>query len=638
MFKNLFQTIKIGNLELKNRLSTVAMEVVYCEQDGITSERYIDYVEARAKGGWGLIINEATSVSQQGTGFQFCSSLREDRFIEGHKRVTAAVHKHGGKVAVQLIHAGRQTSSEISGVQIVAPSAIKDPTEAEIPHALTFAEVRGVIGDFAKAARRAKEAGYDAVELHGAHGYLIQQFLSPFSNKRGDAYGGNIYNRARFALEIVAEVKSLVGPDFPVLFRMSADELLIGGLTIAETKAFAMMLENAGIHCINVSLGNYTTSSYICPTPYSPKAFTADLAGEIKSAISIPVISVGRYVDPFVAEAAIASGKTDIVGMGRGSLADPEFPNKAKRGDVDDIIQCISCRQGCQGNLGQVKGIECLANPLTGHEGEYPAVTAKVLKKVAVAGGGVSGMEAAIAARRRGHAVTLFEKTDTLGGQWLLAAIPPTKHELGSLIWWQKRQMEKLGIQVKMNHAFSPDDAKGYDAVIVATGSKPIVPKIPGIDSDKVVLASELLSGKKDAGRNVVVLGGGQVGCETASFLGTYSKEVTVLEMLDTVAKDGEPIANFFLFEELKHKNVNIVTGAKVLSIEGNRVIYEKGGQKLTMENIDNVVLAAGVTPDNSVAQSLKDKGISCIVIGDADTPGNAFKDMKQAYNVGYHI
>ncbi|HVI41056.1 MAG TPA: NADH:flavin oxidoreductase, partial [Anaerovoracaceae bacterium] len=429
MFKKLFEPIKIGNMELKNRLTTVAMEGVYCEQDGTVTDRHVDYVEARAKGGWGLIISEACSVSQVGTGFTYCTSLKDDKYIPGMKRVADIAHKHQAKMAVQLIHAGRQTASALTGMEIVAPSAVKDPTEPETPHEMTIAEIKQTVEDFGNAAARAKKAGFDAVEIHGAHGYLIQQFVSPFSNKRSDEYGGTIRNRARFALEIVENIQSKCGKDFPIIYRMTADELVVGGLTLSETKAIAMMLEDAGVNAINVSLGNYTTSSYICPTAYSPKGFTGDMAEEIKKAVSIPVFSVGRYVDPYVAEAALQSGKADMIGMGRGSLADPEFPNKVKEGRIDDIMQCISCRQGCQGNLFKFQGIECLVNPVTGHEGEYKKVPAEVKKKVVVIGGGVAGMEAAIIAAERGHSVTLYEKSDKLGGQWLLAAIPPAKHE-----------------------------------------------------------------------------------------------------------------------------------------------------------------------------------------------------------------
>lgn len=640
MFKKLFEPINIGNLELKNRLTTVAMEGVYCEQDGTVTDRHIAYVEARAKGGWGLIISEACSVSQQGTGFTYCTTLKDDKYIPGMKRVADIAHKHGAKMAVQLIHAGRQTSSALSGMDIVAPSAVKDPTEPEIPHEMSIAEIKQTIEDFGDAALRAKKAGFDAVEIHGAHGYLVQQFVSPFSNKRGDEYGGTIRNRARFALEIVENIKSKCGNDYPLLYRMTADELVVGGLTLSETKAIAMMLEDAGINAINVSLGNYTTSWYICPTAYSPKGFTGDMAEEIKKAVSIPVISVGRYVDPYVADAALLSGKADMIGMGRGSLADPEFPLKAKEGRIDDIIQCISCRQGCQGNLFKFQGVECLVNPVTGHEGEYIKVPADVKKKVAVIGGGVAGMEAAIVAAERGHSVTLYEKSDKLGGQWLLAAIPPAKHELGTLTWWQKCRLKKLGVKVLMNTEFTEEDIgkEKFDAAIVATGSIPFIPPIKGIESEKAVLASEVLGAKKDVGANIVVIGGGQVGCEVAAFLAQYFKKVTVLEMLEAAAKDGEPGANFFLFDDLKKNNVEISTSAAVKEIKDNSVIYEKDGKIHSIDNVDNFVIAVGSKANNAIAEKLKGKIPKVVVIGDAMTPGSAFQGMKQAYNAGYYI
>lgn len=647
MFNLLFSPVKIGALTLKNRLVTSAMESCYCDDNGNITQRYIDYVTARARGGWGMLTTELTSVSKEGRAFLRCCEFWSDDFIAGHRMVTDAAHRHGAKICIQLAHGGRQTGRAVTGVQNVAPSAIACPVRAnnpdDLPHELTISEIHQIIDDFAQTARRAKLAGYDVIELHGAHGYLIQQFFSPFSNKRSDQYGGSLYNRARFALEIIAAVRKQVGQDFPIIFRISASEMMDGArLTIGDTRALAILLEQAGIDAINASVGSHATSGSlpVCPAAV-PHGYNLDFAEEFKKVVSIPVFGNGRINDPFLAEAVLRSKKADVIAMGRASLSDPEFPNKAQSGRIDEIVTCVACMQGCTGNLKRgSQPIECLVNPLLGHEGEYTFELAIQPKKVAVVGGGIAGAAAAIAAARRGHRVALFEQNDRLGGQWLYAAVPPNKQELTTLVAWQSRQLELLGVAVTLNCTFTPELAQkgGYDAIIVATGAAPIIPRIEGADGAQVMTAADVLSLKVNPGKRVVIVGGGQVGCETAAFLANQSREVTILEMMPVIPVEGEPGVNYYLKQDLNAHNVVQIAGAKVLSIGANSVVYEKDGEKHALSAVDSVVLAIGSRPVNILGETLSGLAPKIEVVGDASKPGKGLVAHAQGFAAGYYI
>ncbi len=647
MFDLLFSPVKIGALTLKNRLITSAMESCYCDDNGNITQRYIDYVTARAKGGWGMLTTELTSVSKDGRAFLHCCEFWSDDFIAGHRLVTGAAHRYGAKICIQLAHGGRQTGRAVTGVQNVAPSAIACPVRAntpeDMPRELTAKEIHQIIDDFAQTARRAKQAGYDAIELHGAHGYLIQQFFSPFSNKRSDRYGGSLYNRARFALEIIAAVRKQVGNDFPIIFRISASEMMDGArLTIGDTRALAVLLEQAGIDAINASVGAHATigSLPVCPAAV-PHGYNLDFAQEFKKVVSIPVFGNGRINDPFIAESVLRSKKADVIAMGRASLSDPAFPNKAQSGRIDEIITCVACMQGCTGNLKRgSQPIECLVNPMLGHEGEYTFDPVTQPKKIAVVGGGIAGAAAAIAAARRGHHVELFEKNDRLGGQWLYAAVPPNKQELTTLVAWQTRQLELLSVPVRLNCTFTPELAQkgGYDAVIVATGATPIIPRIKGADGDQVMTAADVLSLTGNPGKRVVIVGGGQVGCETAAFLANQSREVAILEMMPTIPVEGEPGVNYYLKQDLDAHKVVQIAGAKVLSIEAGTVIYEKSGEKHTVERVDNVVLAIGSRSVNALGEALVGLVPKVEVVGDASKPGKGLVAHAQGFAAGYYI
>lgn len=647
MFTKLFSPITIGTLTLKDRLVTTAMESCYCDDEGMITQRYIDYVAARAKGGWGMQTTELTSVSKNGRAFYRCCELWDDKFIPGHKRMVDAVHANGGRICIQLAHGGRQTGFAVTGVQDVAPSALACPVRANTPEdkprELSIDEIHEIIGDFAKTALRAKQAGYDAIELHGAHGYLIQQFFSPFSNKRTDCYGGSLRNRARFALEVVASVRAVVGNDFPLIFRLSTSELMGGArLEIGDTRALAIMLEDAGVNAINASVGSHSTTGYTPNVPAAvPHGYNLDFTEEIKKVVSIPVFGNGRINDPYMAEAVLRSGKADVIAMGRASLTDPEFPNKVRAGRIDEIVSCVGCSQGCTGNIKRGSTpIECLVNPILGHEGEYTFEPAVELKRVAVVGGGIAGCAAAIAARRRGHAVELFEKGDRLGGQFRLAAVPPTKQELTTLIVWQENELKRLGIPVRYNTEFTEETARAekYDAVILSTGATPIIPRIEGVNLPQVMTAAEVLGFTKDPGHRVAVVGGGQVGAETAAFLANQNRDVVVLEMRDKIPAEGEPGPAYYLRKDLDEHHVELIAQATVKKISADQILYEKDGQERTVTGLDNIVLAIGSRSYNPLKSKLQEIVAKVVVAGDAEKAGKGLVAHAHGFAAGYYI
>ena len=517
-----FEPFRIGKLELKNRLVVSAMVTNYCNPDGTPTEKYLAYHEHKARGGWGLIITEDYAIAPKAGGFTRLPGLWEGSQIQPHQELTRRVHQAGGKIVAQIYHAGRETSSAITGERPVGPSPIREPSMPETPRELTVEEIHQLVEPFGDCARRAQQAGFDGVEVHGAHGYLVGAFASPFANKRCDEYGGTIQNRARFAVEIIRNIKQKCGADFPVLYRMSAVEYVPGGLEIEEAKVLARLVEKAGADCIHCSQGVYASTQHIIPPSVVARGAYVQNAAAIKSAVHIPVIAVGRINDIQMAESILQSGQADLVTMARASLADPEMPKKIQEGREDEVLRCIGCLQGCAGENGKGHCVRCLVNPLTGMEDVYDFSPAKERKRVLVIGGGVSGCEAAITAAQKGHRMTLLEKSGQLGGQWIPASMPVGKSEFTSLLLWQKTMLEKLHVQVLLNTQADGELIRLYepDAVVVATGSKPFVPGfLKGADQDFVVNAHDVLLGKVEVQGKVVVVGGGLVGAETADTL-----------------------------------------------------------------------------------------------------------------------
>lgn len=640
MLEKLFEPIRIGNLELPNRMIVPPMVTNFCTEDGLATERFIAYHEARARGGWGLVTIEQSAVSRAGKGHPNQPGLWSEEQVESLRQLTDRVHAAGGRIGVQINHAGRSSAAALTGEPLVSPSALRDPIRWEVPRALTIAEIEEIVHQFGVAAANAKRAGFDSITEHAHARYLIPSFLSPISNKRTDRYGGSVRNRARFAIEVLQCMRENVGPDFPLIYRFSAEEFVDGGLSLGDTLTYARMVEEAGADLLDVSVGNGFSPWYITQPAVVPHAVIADMAEQFKKAVKIPVAVAGRINDPFVADTVLSLGKADLVSMGRASIADPEFPNKVRAGRFDDIIYCIGCLQGCIESIRTWVPFQCLVNPVTGREREYETTPAPVKKRVLVAGGGVAGMEAAIAAAGRGHQVTLCEQAQELGGQWLLAAVPPGKTEYGSLLVWQKQKMEQLGVDVRLGTKVTGALVKQLrpDAVIVAVGSKPLRPNIPGADRKTVVQANDVLASRVTPGKRVAVIGGGLVGSECALHLAALGTKVYLLEMAEAIAKDGCPTANHFLYEELEKYGVESLVPAAVLEIGESTVSYMKDGEAGCLKGLDNVILAVGSRADTALEQELEGFQGKVQVVGDALRAGKALEGIRQGYEAGLTV
>ena len=637
-FKTLFSPFRIGNLDLKNRIVMPPMATHFAAEDGSINDRHIAYYLRRIKGGVGYITSEHTGIMKQGRAFPNMTLIDSDQHIPHFKRLVEAIHREGGKIVIQINHAGRQTSSSITGSPIVAPSAIPCPVRKEMPKELSQEEIQKITDAFGEAARRVREAGADGVEIHMAHGYLLNQFLSPFSNQRTDEYGGDPNRRMRTALEVLRTVRNRVGSDFLVLCRLSADEYVEGGLKLEDSKEIAKALERNGADALHVS-ACVAASGYLNHPPYyADEGIFAHLAQGIKSVVSIPVIAVGRIRTPELANQILEEEKADLISMGRALIADPDLPSKASQGGTEEIIPCISCNRCI---LSIRKGaLQCAVNPETGREGIFKLEKTKLPKKVWIIGGGPAGMKAAEIAARRGHKVALYEKGQELGGRFLLAAIPPRKQVLKEFIDHLVRQVEKLPIKIILGKPFTPASLRRGkpDAVIVAIGGKPFFPAIEGIQDSGTISVEEALTGSVSLGSKVLVVGGGGIGAEVADYLSEIGKEVTLVEMLEGIALDLVGHLQYFLNKRLREKGVKILTSTKAIRFEKDGLWVEDPQGTKKLEGFDSVVLALGSIPDDGLAESLKGKVSEVYVIGDASKPREVMEAVLEGEEVAFKI
>lgn len=641
-FPVLLSPIKIGTMEVRNRFVVPPMGTNFANPDGSVSKQLINYLAARSKGGYGLIIVEVTAVDPLGKAIPWQPGIWDDKFVPGWKELVDEVHKYGAKIAVQLHHAGRQTTHEVIGSQPVAPSPIPCPVDREIPRELTTEEVYGLIEKFGDAAVRARDAGFDGVEVHGAHGYLIAQFMSAYSNKRIDEFGGDFTSRMKFPVDIVKNIRAKVGNGYPIIFRFSGDERVPGGRTIDESRIVAEKMEKAGVNALHVSTGVYGSIPWLIAPSAVPPAYNVYAAEEIKKVVKIPVIAVGRINDPHLAEDILEGGKADLVSLGRESIADPELPNKTAAGMINEISPCIGCMQACVGYLFDPKylKISCLVNPFTGREEELKIEKAAAPKKVIVVGGGPGGLEAAWVAAKKGHKVTVYEKEEVLGGQYRIGAIPPTKQDILKALRYYITMGKKYGVEYKTGIEATEELIleENPDAVILATGGVPLMPNIKGIDNPKFVKAIDVLEGKKEVGMNVLVVGGGMVGVETADFLGEHLHKVTIVEMLPEIAKDEQDAVKYFLLKRLNEYGVKTITGATVKEFIDDGVICEKDGKEEKIAGFDTVILAMGAKAYNPLEEKIKDKVPELYVIGDAVKARKAVEAIEEGARAAVKI
>ena len=638
MFAKLFEPIQLGRMEVKNRVVMAPVATPLWSGDGTASERLRDFFKARADGGVGLIILGATLVSPGPL-----QRIDDDKFIPGLRQVVASLHDAGAKAALQLYHLGAVEAmySPEKGDQSLAPSGLPAYPGGPNCKEMTTAEIRGVVQSFALAAERAKQAGFDAVELHAAHGYLIAQFISPLFNKRTDGYGGDVTRRGRFVLEIVKAIKAECGKDYPVIVRVSGEEYEEGGVKIGDTKLLACLLEEAGADAIHISYG-----TQVSPVPLSlapacyPEGVLVHLAEQVKSVVNIPVIAVGKIKSPHFAEKVLQDGKADLIALGRALLADPEWPKKAEAGALADIRPCIGCNYCLLGMIDEPIGIKCTVNAAVGREEEYRIRKAEQRKKVVAVGGGPAGMEASRVAALRGHEVMLYEKQGQLGGQLLLARIPPYKDDMEELRDYLINQLGRLSIDIRLGEEFRVEELNGIrpDVVILATGVIPFVPEIPGIDGENVLTVEEVLSGR-EVGERVVVIGGELVGCETAEFLADRGKKVTIMRRGKEMATRLEPMTRSLLMRRLRQKGVEMVVGVRAYEqiTERKLVFVNEHGLKESRE-FDTLVLACGALADDKLLQELGAKVAEIRMVGDCVKPRNLLSAIHEGAAVARQI
>jgi 2,4-dienoyl-CoA reductase-like NADH-dependent reductase (Old Yellow Enzyme family)/thioredoxin reductase len=637
-YPRLFSPIAIHTMTLKNRVVMPPMCTAYATIAGAVTDRLISYYAARARGGVGLINVEFTYIHPPGKIFDHMLGIYDDKLIPGLRRLTEAVHREGAKIIIQISHGGRRVHSDITGSVPVAPSAIPR-LNGETPKELSSTEIEELIQAYITAARRAKKAGFDGVMIHMAHGYLIQQFLSPLSNLRNDRYGGDLEGRSRFALEILKGIRKELGDDYPITCRLCGDEYVKGGFDLNQSIRLSKMLEANGMNAIEVSAGTHETPQVMSAPPYYPMGFLSHLSEGIKKEVKIPVGIVGRIHTPELAEQLLEQGKADLIAIGRALIADPGWSKKAQEGKPLTICPCISCNQGCNDRMYFQQDISCTVNPSVGREVTFPVEPARKKKKVLILGGGPAGLEAARIAAIRGHEVHLYEKEKQLGGQLNIASVPPAKEEIKKFKEFLLREIERLPIQVmhgelngKALKTLSPD------LMVVAVGGRPLKIEGLGFENEKVISAWEVLFRRKEAGSRVIVIGGGQVGLETAHFLLEEGKEITILEMLKRVGQDMSARARKMVLEKLAQSGVEILTESKALSFENGDVVYNRAGVVDRMKGVDSVVIAVGTAPQEIGNLDLGRSGIPIRWVGDASVPRKLFDAIHEAYNLAVEI
>jgi 2,4-dienoyl-CoA reductase-like NADH-dependent reductase (Old Yellow Enzyme family) len=643
-FPHLFQPGRIGRLAVPTRIIGSPMKGNACTSEGRVTQRYVDYMEARAVGGAGLLYTEATYVDPRGKGRDLQMGLHDDELVPDFARLVAAVHRHGGRVGPELNYGGRVVHPAVSGLESRAPSAVAYAGAGGfVPRPLSRDELAELTDRFVQAARRAVEAGCDFVGLHGAHGYLLSQFMSPYCNKRNDEYGGDLAGRMRFPLEVVRAVRAVVPPERPLLYRISGDEKQENGLTLADVCAIAPHLVAAGVDLVDVSAGMYETNWWITQPMEMPQGVLAPFSTEVRKHVDVPVSVSGRITDPSVAEHLIASGASDFVTLGRALHADPAFPAKAREGRTAEICTCIACNQGCSDMHSRGQPIVCLVNTATGREREYAIRPAAQRKRIVVVGGGPAGLEAARILALRGHAVVVFEREQEAGGQMLLSRFAPGREELAGHLPWLVDAVQRAGARLELGIEVDADRvlAERPDTVIVATGSVPGLPAIPGILDSPVVDPYEILRRPLTGIGRALVIGGGIRGVAIARRLAEKDVEVVLVEPGGELVPDIGMRSRRFQVGALESSpKVTVRLRTTVEALGARSATLWDGRERWELAPVDVVVPTRMMLPVTTVADALFARGaeIDVHLLGDCAQPRTALEAIHDAAALAHRL
>ena len=621
-----FSPIQVGTMTLKNRIVAGPMVMNHATEDGHVTPRMLPYYAAKAAGGYGLVHVEASYIRPDGNMFGRMLGVYDDRQIPGLSELVEVIHQNGAKCTIQLVHGGRVAPRRFTGVQPLAPSDDTPPL-GEPPRGLTKAEIGELVDAWVGAALRAQAAGFDGVMIHGAHGFLLSQFVSPYCNKRTDEYGKDRYLIVK---QVVTAVREAVGPDYPIFYRVSADDFLGEvGLTIDETSTvYGPLLQELGVDCIDVSGGIQERVYYNIQPLYSPRAPILFLAERVGEKVDIPVIGVGRLNDPQLLEHIFAEGKVEMLALARQSLADPELPNKMREGRYDDVRKCIACDIGCSYRHIVQWVADCAINYEATRETEFRYLTERQIesKKVAVVGGGPAGLEAARLAARLGHKVTLYDENEAVGGLVNVVSRTPRVYmaELRNIIAWESHELEKLPVEIKLGAEATPDMVRKAkpDVVVLAVGGQMRKLEVPGAEGKNVVGLLDYLEETADVGERVVVLGGHE-GAEAALSLARGGHQVTLLEEEDNYA-DASYLKyvgrQLMLKNLLEEESVEIVTGVEVQEVTEEGVAVKVDGDDRLVP-ADTVVVALGRQPNEEATVAWQDVAETVIAVGDCAKP-----------------
>ena len=634
---NVFTSVKIGSLEFPNRMLMAPVKTAFGNAKGEVTTRHQAYYRRRAEGGVGAIIVEPMYVDIMGKEHPKQIGINDDNLLGSLNRLSSCIHEGGSLAIAHINHAGRAANSKLAGAPPEAPSEVMCPKSGETPVAMSEDRIKKCVAAYADAARRARTSGFDAIEIQFGLGYLIAQFLSPRTNLREDDYGGSEKNRYRFATEVLEAVLSEVGSNLPIIARISAFEQVEGGLVLEDAVKLSQFLQAHGASAVHVVSGSICDSlPWYFQHIRLPLGKNLEWAGAIKKETDLPVIVAGRMGNPADIRRAVNDCIVDAVALGRPLVADPDLPAKMKANEDDLVMQCGACLQGCFARVKSGEGVACNVNPEAGHEEEIPA-KATSRKTVVVVGGGPGGMQAALSSSRLGHKVILYDK-GTLGGQFSLSHIPPGKQMMERPLQAFINQVKKSDIDVRLNQSPTAQDIVGQhpDVVVVATGAEPVSLSIPGLQ--RAVTGEDVLLEKTDMGTNVLIIGGGMIGLEVAEFLTLREYKITVVELLEDVARDMLPLTKKLTLNSLNKAGVKILKGTKITRFDGAKAYVQDGDGEKMIGEFDSVVVAVGTRSINELEPQLRQKGIELRIIGDAKKPRQLFEAVREGYEAARSI